>query len=363
MAPAHRAGLNSGMGMNPGKWVGGVLAGFIAVLWLGGWTGGVLFFDYMIFGAASQQYQTRHWVATPGVIDSCGVQESKDSEGSSYRLDLKYHYTVDDHIYNETTDSKTTALFFGTKNRVEARAAELPAGSAVTVYYDPAIPSRGVLRQGIDFNAVAELSFMALFLTPFNLVMLASWWVALSWLFRSMRRDPPAGVRVFDAGMNHCIRLPHASITGTAAALAGILSFVMVFVVALGFVATGIAWLSFAGWAMVVLGTLYGCRRQARAIAAGRYDLVIDSLRNTIRVPPCGEKREVLEIAVNELEGVAIEKDETKDSDGDSVTKYFPTLQYSGTQRVRITPIASEDEATRFAAWLAGKLNSTVLTG
>jgi hypothetical protein len=100
----------------------------------------------------------------------------------------------------------------------------------VTVHYSPDDPSDAVLHTGIDGGDL----FIAMFMTPFNAVMLVIWIVSAI-AIRNSRRPPVAGgVQFWDDGFQLRVRLPRFPpwVLG-AAILAGgrfLLTFVVAFI-------------------------------------------------------------------------------------------------------------------------------------
>jgi len=366
MAGGGSRRFNRGMNTKRTSLVGTILAtifaGGFAVVWIGGWSAGTLLFDAMFIGGAWKQYETRNWSQTPGQILYSRVKTHSDSDGTSYTLELNYTYSVGNITYTGTKDTELPNMMIGSKG-VQSRASQLPKGKVVPVYYDPRDPKSAVLVRGTTTRDFAGMAFAAMFMTPFNIVMLGSWYFVWTWLTSRFKRETPPRVQTFENGTELRIRLPHT--TPFSWALMGLLggSFIGIFVLAGANALTGRPEVNFIGWAAVLAIALIMYLRRAKQIDEGRFDLVVDGLRRNIVVPPVDEKRETFTIKTDELQGVTVEREETKDSDGDTAVKFTPTLMYGEHQRARMITVGAEDEAHTLAKWLAGKLKTEFKEG
>lgn len=102
------------------------------------------------------------WPATDGEVVSSNVRVSTDEDGTSYFGDVTYSYVVNDARY--TSDNVSFGQY-GSSDRGHAEeiVAKYPAGSGVTVRYDPADPETAVLEPGVTWSSYLMLGFGALF--------------------------------------------------------------------------------------------------------------------------------------------------------------------------------------------------------
>jgi len=336
---------------------GTVFGGLFAVVWIGGWSAGTLLFDAMTFGSAWKQYQTRDWKETTGTVLYSTVKTTSDSDGTSHKLDVSYNYSVKGKSYRGEKDTELAEMISGGSNAMQ-RAGQLKKGQVVPVFYNPGDPSKSVLKRGMTTRDFAGLAFAAMFLTPFNLVMLGSWYFVYYWATSRVKRELPERIQVFENGTELRIRLPHTTPFAWAAIalLAG--SFAGIFVLAGANFLLGTPEVNFIGWAAVLAIAAMAYLRRAKHLEEGRFDLIVDGLRRNIVVPPLDAKNgAAVQIKTDDLKGVTIERDETKDSDGDSKVTFTPTLLYGENQRARLVD-TSEDDAQKMAVWLAGKLGT-----
>ena len=101
------------------------------------------------------------WPATDGEILSSVVREDTDEDGTSYFGDVTYRYFVADVAY--TSDSVSFGQYGGERDHAEEIVARYPAGSGVTVHYDPADPETAVLEPGVTWSSYFMLAMGALF--------------------------------------------------------------------------------------------------------------------------------------------------------------------------------------------------------
>ncbi|MCA9954172.1 MAG: DUF3592 domain-containing protein [Anaerolineales bacterium] len=101
------------------------------------------------------------WPATDGEILSSVVREDTDEDGTSYFGDVTYRYFVADVAY--TSDNVSFGQYGGERDHAEEIVARYPAGSGVTVHYDPADPETAVLEPGVTWSSYFMLAMGALF--------------------------------------------------------------------------------------------------------------------------------------------------------------------------------------------------------
>lgn len=196
--------------------LGGWFGGLFAVAWIGV----VVFVDGATAFGAWRMAQSANWPTTPGTV----TESRLESRRKSVALVLRYTYTLGRREYTGTRyEDGPTFLPKETLPKVQS---ELPVGSGVTVYYDPADPATAVLRPGLRPDILPT----ALALVPFNMAALlfgGSLWNAV----RHRREfDPARDVRLAPTGL--AVRLNSLGrLTTFAIALLGF-SFAGIFVVA-----------------------------------------------------------------------------------------------------------------------------------
>ncbi|MBN1371929.1 MAG: DUF3592 domain-containing protein [Anaerolineaceae bacterium] len=96
------------------------------------------------------------WSTTPGTILESTVRESRSSDDdrpSTYYAQVNYSYQVMGQAY-QGKNIHIGARNTGPHSKAQAIASRYPAGSSVTVYYDPANPADAVLERAAPANTV-----------------------------------------------------------------------------------------------------------------------------------------------------------------------------------------------------------------
>ena len=103
------------------------------------------------------------WPATDGEVLSSSVRVVNDDDGTAYFGDVTFRYTVEDVVY--TSDNVSFGQYgSGDRSHAEEIVAKYPAGSGVTVRYDPADPGTAVLEPGVTWSSYFMLAFGAVFI-------------------------------------------------------------------------------------------------------------------------------------------------------------------------------------------------------
>ena len=116
------------------------------------------------------------WPTTEGDVESCTITESSDSDGTTYKVDVQYSYTVAGTRY---AGDRIAFGYAGSSGRTAHQeiADRLSGAKTVHVRYDPANPSRAVLSFGLNRSTIFMLVFGAtwlLFVTGFTALWMTS---------------------------------------------------------------------------------------------------------------------------------------------------------------------------------------------
>jgi hypothetical protein len=300
--------------------------------WLCGWTLVVAPFNILIGTTAFQQVWAFTWPAADGVVVRSGVQ-TRDVN----RLSIAYEYEVDGRTYTGTRYSYGEV---GTDTRHWHKvAAELPAGTPVTVRYDPADPAESLLQPGLNGFVLS----MIWFLTPFNIIAVGGW----VWFLNS---------RPFDPGRRRCVRtirggyrvkLPGYSRAGCGAALVLIVTFFGSFVWAFGFTFTPPPEL--AGWLYVVLVAVAAGLSAWLPSPPTRMD--VDTRRGVIRFPPDPTK-----LPFSSIRGVVVRHEEKPDSQSGVTHEYHCEFVRADSDPYHVATFGDCRSAEALAAWLRERL-------
>ena len=164
----------------------GCAGGLFGAVWIGFWSLGTLLFDGFLIWYCCQQTLALSWPTAPGTITHSEVKAETDSEGTSYKPDVRYRFVVNNVEYS----GEGIRLFPAAMGmaHAEAMVRRYPVGKQVPVRYRPQSPDWSLLEAGIG----PMEAFLALFLTPFNVIMLGGWTYARNSVIRASRPGLPA---------------------------------------------------------------------------------------------------------------------------------------------------------------------------
>ncbi len=305
----------------------GVIGG---LLFIGVWTTGVLAFDAMIAYGVARQLQASSYPTTGGVIVSSGVKEERDSDGTSYRVDVRYKYWIDGREYRCTQYRYGD---MGSSDRGAFRVVEqLPPGAEVDVHYNPADPADAVLRAGIEGKDL----FLAMFLTPFNVVMLGGWYVIARTAYQRFMKPPAGGAKIVRRDWRQMVQVAGFPAIGTfALALLGT-SFASIFIVGFGFGFNASLPVMLGAWAVILgISFYFYLRRLARD--PGKW-VVIDEMNRTLILPPNDRQDEETTLPFDRVRDFFVKFSEKRDSDGDLQRSEAPVIRFTdddGEERTR----------------------------
>ncbi len=119
---------------------GCLLAGFFGVFAA---AGGAAFY-FLTWRPIAGLVAAQGWVETECAITSSRVDESRSSEGTTYRVDVRYTYEVDWQTYEGDRYDFSVGYSSGYDGKARVVAAH-PPGSETACYYDPEAPRRSVI--------------------------------------------------------------------------------------------------------------------------------------------------------------------------------------------------------------------------
>lgn len=210
----------------PATFAGGC---FIAV-WLLFWCTFTLCFDAFLVYGGVRQLLTLNYASAPGQVVESEVITSHDSEGTSYRVRIKYSYALDGKEF--TSENRRYLDAGGSFGGANQLVAAFPRGKPVTVYYNQSNPADAVLSRGLELMDC----FLWIFITPFNVIGFGGCYFMFGSRWRRYWGRPPLGVQVRDDGLETQMKV--YSVTPLAAALVALLgvSFACIFAVGFGMV-------------------------------------------------------------------------------------------------------------------------------
>lgn len=317
------------------------------VVWVGGWTAGTLFFDYTFIGGMIAQIVATNYPATTGTITESQVQSHSTGDGTNYSAAIKYEYQVDGESYS--SDQVRYNYTNAGRSYAESHSGRFAKDAQVTVYYNPAAPSDAVLITGIESIDL----FVCIFMLPFNLIMLASWYVSLGLLFGFSGDDDSLELDVRQTAFEQRITLERISSLALGGVVAGAIAFVSVFVIGFGFGFSAPMPVVIANWAIIVGAALFlGLRQRIRQLK-GWFDLVIDDSSRTLTLPAFKKRKRPLTMGFEQVDYVEVVEHDKKSSDE---RVWRPTVYYSSDSGESlgepIGDIKVEEKANRIRDWI-----------
>jgi hypothetical protein len=318
------------------------------------WSALTIAFDVFTTVPAVRQIQAQRFATTPGTVLSSEVTQHDGDDGPTHGVAITYSYRVAGREYHG--DRYRYGKFSSTDSGWAHQAVRAhPVGGTTTVYYDPLAPENSVLTTGL---AGSDL-FVALFLTPFNAVMLGFWWAGLSWLTQRGRKPVAGGVKISIGLQQTRARLTEHSPLAVGLATTALLAFLSIFVVAFGFGGfhPSLRVVSVA-WGIVLSGGFLTAIWFWRTLRSGKYDLVLDEVNGTVQLPrTCGRKG-LQTLPISTIFSASVATVTKQDHEGSTSYTYVPTLRLNSPAGPieKLAEWRSEARAAGFVAWLNEKL-------
>jgi hypothetical protein len=317
------------------------------------WSTMTLGFDAHLVRNAFRQIRALGYATAAGSVTHSEVETIDGDEGFTDRAKIQYKYSA---AGKEYVGYRYRYGQWSSGGQVAHRiVAAHPVGAQVEVYYAPSDPTDSVLTAGLEGMDL----FFAMFMLPFNLVMLG-FWIAIVGIARQRLFAPPAGgARTWDDGRYVRVRLSLWNPLFSAAAAGG-LAFSATFVIAFGFSADPSLATMLVAWAVILGGGaavwLYGCWKQA----GGGSDLILDKFRQCMTLPPSQGREEELVLPFDKVVSIEVATLEKPGSEGGVSRSYLPTVVFTDSdgseRRERIAKWPPEDRAQGLAAWLRERL-------
>ncbi|HEX8439976.1 DUF3592 domain-containing protein [Archangium sp.] len=315
------------------------------------WSAVTLLFDGFILRGIVGQLQALSYSRTTGTITYSEVSEKTDSDGTTYGFVVRYAYEVDGRAYEGTRYRYSQS---SSSNKAPARALKerFHEGATVPVFHSPEAPEEAVLETGVRGY---ELFFL-LFMSPFNLVMLGGWYGVLLG-----RRKDEDEVGAFRRGDRVHVRLERTGAVAAGFVAFGVASFLAIFVVGIptGFDPSLPTML--VTWGLLIATGVFFGRKHGAKLDAGDHDLILDEGTRRLSLPVGPDRTERLDVPWSQVHSVSVETHTSKDSDGDTVTTWRPTVVVTaanelGRRSEAIVDWKDEKRAAALVEWLKSRL-------
>jgi hypothetical protein len=329
---------------------GGLVFGTI---WIGFWSLIVLFFDGFLVVSAVHQLRALAWPDAPGEIVTSKVVESAGGEGKSYHADISYRYRAGG-VERTGNTQDLGSISFGSQDARQT-VARFPAGKTVRVFYNPRNPDSSILVRGLSVGHF----FLAMFLIPFNLIMVGGWAVARDYFDPAPPNRLPRGAVLRRTYEGFQLKLYHISPLFVGATVAAGIAFIGTFVAGFGQMVLPAQWLVGGMWAVIVPSALCAYFRQRRRATR----LEVNTLRNSVEVHPANSRRAAETILLDDLSDIDVRCHARYSSDGDRSEAFGVVLverRKDGSRKRRMLVRGwSEKQARQLAGWLKLQLGLT----
>ncbi|WP_395647547.1 DUF3592 domain-containing protein [Terricaulis sp.] len=299
------------------------------------------------WAGAYETFREQSYAETQGALTESRMQDGYWA--------VRYAYIVDGRRHESELAYDAASALGVEPGQEAAQPGAHPAGSSVTVHYDPLRPERAVLDP-VTHGSEAVTWLLSLSVTAF--IFLA--WGALATLLMYSKREIVVGgcqVSTGPTGATH-VRMPAVSPLYLGGVLALFLPFASVFVTFIGALPFGgqisfaAVMVVFAVVAAIIIG--FPIRLWVRPRAAA-HDLVIDSTNVTLpathgRIHPLTRKRaDIQDIGVDEARGSR------------RASRFYVSLAFANGPAERIAAYSGDwERAEALANWLGQKLGKPV---
>jgi len=309
----------------------------------------ICFVDYAVGHGLVHGLRAQNFSSTQGTITQSEVTTHTGSKGrTNYDADIRYRYEVG-HKQFEGDTYRFGGMEASDPESAHATVRAHKVGAPVTVYYDAGDPSDSVLHPGIEGSSL----FLLIFLTPFNVVMLAFWRFGGEWIWHWWHGTKPKLVVWSRVGNATRVRLSDATALESGVVAAGAAAFVVAFIgaFAVGFdmsIATALAL-----WAVVLGAGIATGLWVRRKEVEGAYDFVIGD--RTVELPASFDRKRRETVDRPAVSGVAVRAFERPGRRGPT-TVYEIAIQRRGGSNATIAEWYDGERAEELAAWLREQL-------
>ena len=318
------------------------------------WSGMTLLFDGIFVRDAVLQLRTLTYSSTHGIVTRTDLECISDEDGQSYRPIIKYAYTVAGKQYEGDRRRYAEESF---RLRVAQRIVEAyRVEGPVEVHYAPHDPAEAALVFGLEGTDLSH----AMFMLPFNLIMLVLWIAGFGGVYHWLYRPPAGGAKVWAHGDKLRVRLSSWQPLYTGAAVAGALSFAGVFIVIPRSGDNPSMPVMLTAWAVIIGGGLLAYLWHRSRLGPDGCDLLLDTLGHRLTMLATHGRKEAIMVPGENILSIEVEEVQKRDSDGDVSYGYVPILVFTddagSTRRERLVEWSDESRAEGLASWLRERL-------
>lgn len=321
----------------------GVGFGFIFVSF---WSLITLAFDGIIGYGIYHQIRSIGFEKMDGRVLASRVETRTDSDGTTFRPIVQYEYTVNGQLFQNDVVRYGMAGSPGNYSREIVE--QYPANQPALIYVNTSSPSESVLIRGIEGGDL----FMLMFMTPFNLIMIGGWIFLVSSLIS--RPVQPPGFPVSNNDHRVRVRLGRLPSLLFAAGIVFALTFVSIFIVGFTWGYNASLNVMSVVWGIILTPALVVFCWSSMRNLSGRYDLVLDRVRQKVDLPIIGERKQVVTHSADEIAQTIVQPEKTTDAGGDLVIQHVVLFEFNNakTRPARLVECDDKEMADGLADWL-----------
>ena len=274
---------------------------FIVVFALA-WTAGTLFLDYHVFSTVVRQITAQQFSTTPGKVVESGIEFS-GKKHVNCRPRIIFTYETGGTEYRGNRYSYGSVDWSSRTEQVGEIVRQFPVGATAPVYYNPRDPADSLLCPGLTGGDL----FKAMFAVPFNVALLALWWVFVPLVLGRGSRRPAAGAKLFDDGFVARVRLPQTTPLGIVFVIGFTLPILAVTVLGFTVGSEPPLRMMLVVWGVFLSAVLLPACCQWLRVLSGRWDLIIDRAAGTMRLPQSQGRKEKLVVPMASITNVKLE--------------------------------------------------------
>ena len=303
------------------------------------WSLIVLVPDGLLFFLTAKNVVAQWYPSVPGEITHSAEQREV---GESFDTEVRFRYAINGQEFTGNRLHFLNLRDVSRPAKAQRTLARYPVGQRVEVIYNPNDPSDSALDRTLNGM---PLSF-ALFLLPFNLLMVGGW----SWVARRINGTRSLPLR--RDGNRWCVLPTNGQPGIVAIVVAGVVSFVLIFVVGIGGWSDNLSTM-IAVWAVVLGFSSLAYWHTRTLVLREKPVLMLDDDLATVTWPPSAGAPE-LSIARSRLLAIEISDDRQRDQDSSlsfSILLQFTSDDVQPAQRLAFQTTNSI-EATAMLEWL-----------
>lgn len=301
----------------------------------------------------AQQIPTYWFESVQGIVKHSKVEVHRGDKSNTFSVDISYDYTVAQQTW--TGDQLRYSPMNSNGNYAKRFVADHPPGSLITVYFDPKKPEESVLIRGIEGSDL----FTAFFFLPFNLILIAGWYLIASHV-QYWKRRTTRGVRKCVSGIEKSSNNYANLILGSSWG-AGL--FVSIFmpipiVLAVGFTtgshpSIGVAitcWIVVLGTASIVVSVFPSSN-------PNRWNYsTLEMNERIVRVYRLGRSRPLAELPFDDVKSIKVHEIIDDKRGSDTTKEYDLQAIAPSVGELTLTSFRDLEEANRNAELIAGEL-------